>query len=542
MGDYTFSPLTPTAFLDRSAYVFRDRLAVVDGDLRFTYAEFGHRSRLLAGGLIKSGITPGSRVAALCANSHVMLELHNGVPYSGAVLVPLNIRLTEDELIQILKHADPSVLVVTQEFAQKGTSVARATGVPLILDNGPGGDYETLLERSKPQVLPVSDERQLLAISYTSGTTNAPKGVMYHHRGAYLQSLAVALHSGLRPTSRYLWTLPQFHCDGWCFTWAVTAVGATHVCLRTFDAKAAWALIRHEEITHLSGAPTVLTMLAEEVPPSAPQLERTVQVSTGGAPPSPSLLNRMAALNVDVTHLYGLTETFGPIVINDWHPEWSARPDEEQARLKARQGVGNVVAERLRVVDPDGTEVPADGETVGEIVCRGNTVMLGYYHNDLATADAALRGWLRTGDLGVVYPDGYVEIRDRSKDLIISGGENIASVEVERILDSHPAILESAVVARPNERWGEVPIAFVTLRAGAKATSDEIISFVARPARSFQGSEGDLFPGTPEDLDWKDPKERAAQSRPGRGAGRTSVARRGIAVCPMSARSSPVPR
>ena len=498
MSDYTFSPLTPTAFLDRSAYVFRDRLAIVDGDLRFTYAEFGHRSRQLAGGLIGSGVEPGSRVAALCANSHVMLELHNGAPYSGAVLVPLNIRLTEDELIGILKHADPSLLVVTQEFAEKGKAVARATGIQLILDDGPGGDYETLLERSEPQVLPVSDERQLLAISYTSGTTNAPKGVMYHHRGAYLQSLAVALHAGLRPTSRYLWTLPQFHCDGWCFTWAVTAVGATHVCLRTFDAEEVWRLIRDEEITHFSGAPTVLTMLAEAVPPSAPQLERTVQVSTGGAPPSPSLLNRMAALNVDVTHLFGLTETFGPIAINDWHPEWSALPDEEQARLKARQGVGNVVAERLRVVDTNGTDVPADGETVGEIVCRGNTVMLGYYQNDRATSEAALGDWLRTGDLGVVYPDGYVEIRDRSKDLIISGGENIASVEVERVLDSHPAISESAVVARPSERWGEVPVAFVTLRVGADATSDEIISFVRARLAHFKAPKEIYFVELPK--------------------------------------------
>jgi fatty-acyl-CoA synthase len=288
---------------------------------------------------------------------------------------------------------------------------------------------------------------------------------MYHHRGAYLQALAMAYHVRLAPDSRYLWTLPMFHCDGWCFPWAVTAAGGTHVCLRAIDADEIWRLLRSEGVTHFCAAPTVLTMIAGSSAADGPGLERRVTVATGGAPPSPTLLSRMRALGMDVTHLYGLTETYGPAVVNDWLPEWDELSDEERAGLQARQGVGNVVATRLRVIDETtGHDVPHDGESMGELVLRGNDVMLGYYRDAAATAEVDAAGWFRTGDLGVIHPDGYVEIRDRSKDVIISGGENIASVEVERVLDSHPAVIESAVVGAPDERWGEIPVAYVSVR------------------------------------------------------------------------------
>ncbi|HUZ22829.1 MAG TPA: long-chain-fatty-acid--CoA ligase [Streptosporangiaceae bacterium] len=486
MAGFTFTPLTPSAYLDRAAWVFRDRIAIVDGERHFTYAEFGDRAHRLAGALHGLGVQPGDRVAALCVNSHVMLELHNGVPLAGAVLVPLNIRLSRDELVYILRHSGARIMVVTAELAGLAAEIAAATGARLLVAGaGEADEYEGLLRSAAPAVTPCEDERGLLAISYTSGTTGRPKGVMYHHRGAYLQALAAAFHARLTAGSVYLWTLPMFHCDGWCFTWAATAAGATHLCLRAIDPARIWELLRTGGVTHFSAAPTVLTMIANapEAGAGAP-LEPPVQVQTGGAPPSPTLIARMAALGLQVTHLYGLTETYGPLAINDWNPAWDARSPADQAVLQARQGVGNVIADRLRVVDADGNDVPADGETIGELVCRGNDVMLGYYRDEEATAEADLAGWFHTGDLAVMYPDGYAEIRDRAKDIIISGGENIPSVEVERVLDSHPAVIESAVVGRPDDVWGEVAVAFVTLRPGVRATPDELIEHVrARLAR-----------------------------------------------------------
>ena len=463
MAAFTFTELTPTAFLDRSAHAFADRTAVVDGDRRFTYTELADRSRRLAGALLDAGVRSGDRVAALASNSSLMLEAHHGVPYAGAVLVPLNTRLSRQELIHIVGHSGATVLLVTSDLVERAREVATDTGVLLVEE---GDDYEGRLAAATPTVEPVTDERGLLAINYTSGTTGRPKGVMYHHRGAYLQALAMAFHVRLTPASRYLWTLPMFHCDGWCFPWAVTAAGGTHVCLRAVDPEEIWRLIREEGVTHYCAAPTVLTMIANTpAADSGPLPDERVTVATGGAPPTPTLLSRMDDLGMAVTHLYGLTETYGPCVVNDWQPEWDERDGEEQSRLKARQGVGNVVAERLRVIDEEsGQEVARDGETMGELVIRGNDVMLGYYRDEEATAEVDADGWFRTGDLGVVHPDGYVEIRDRSKDVIISGGENIASVEVEQALDSHPAVVESAVVGAPHERWGEVPVAYVTVR------------------------------------------------------------------------------
>jgi fatty-acyl-CoA synthase len=383
----------------------------------------------------------------------------------GAVFVPLNVRLSPTELEYVLRHSGARLLVADGQFAGPAGEASAAVGIPAVVAGERADHYEQWLTTGKPLARPCEDERGPLALNYTSGTTGRPKGVMYHHRGAYLQALAMAMHTGMAPSSRYLWTLPMFHCDGCCFPWAVSAAGATHVCLPRVDPSRIWRLLREEGITHFSAAPTVLTMIANAAEASAGPVEPRVHVQTGGAPPTPTLLARMSALNMEVTHLYGLTEAYGPLAINQWHPEWDELQGEEQAQLKARQGTGNVIADPLRVVGRDGVDVPADRETIGEIVARGNDVMPGYYQDDEATASCTLggtedgSGWLRTGDLAVVHPDGYLEIRDRSKDIILSGGENISSAEIERVLDAHPAVMESAVVGTPHEKWGEVPVA-----------------------------------------------------------------------------------
>ena len=462
MAEFTFAPLTPASFLDRSAAAFAGRTAIVDGERRFTYRDMSGRCRRLAGALAALGVGHEDRVAALCTNSHVMLELHHAVPMAGAALVPLNVRLSPDEMAGLLAHSGTAVLVATHEFADRARRLAERAGLPCFIAGGPDDSYEAWIAGAAEASPEPVDERQLLAINYTSGTTGRPKGVMYHHRGAYLQATAMAYHARLGPGARYLWTLPMFHCNGWCFTWAVTAAGGTHVCLRAVDAAEIWRLLRDEGITHFSGAPTVLTMIAED--PAAGVLDREVHVDTGGAPPSPALLERMEKMGFAVTHVYGLTETYGPLAINDWQPEWDRLDPAEQATLRARQGAPDIVSRPLRVLDEEGEDVPADGETVGEIAVSGNNVMLGYYRDEEATREVTRSGCLLTGDLAVMHPDGYLEIRDRSKDIIISGGENIASVEVEQVLDSHPSVVESAVVGMPDERWGEVPVAFVTLR------------------------------------------------------------------------------
>ncbi|WP_432989954.1 AMP-binding protein [Dactylosporangium sp. CA-233914] len=493
-----FEALTPSSFLRRSMQVFADCTAIIDGDRAFSYADFGARSLALTGVLAAYGVRPGDRVAALCTNSHVMLELHNAVPMRGAVLVPLNIRLAAEELIFIVRHCGARLLVATHELAALAREVADSTGVRLLLAGGTEDAYESVLADARPATVPLADERGLLAINYTSGTTGRPKGVMYHHRGAYLQAMAMAFHAGLRSDSRYLWTLPMFHCNGWCFTWAVTAAGATHVCLRAVDPALIWRSLRADGITHFSGAPVVLRLVAEAAQAAGPPLPSTVRVDTGGAPPSPALLERFQRLNMSVQHLYGLTETFGPVVVNDWQRRWDAYPPHQVARLKARQGVGNVIATPVRVVDAQGDDVPADGETVGEIAVRGNDVMLGYYHDEQATAGAVVDGWFLTGDLAVRHPDSYIEITDRRKDVIISGGENISSVEVERVLDSHPAVLESAVIGVPDDRWGEVPVAYVCLRPGCDVSSGELAMLVRGSLAGFKVPKGFVFGEIPK--------------------------------------------
>jgi fatty-acyl-CoA synthase len=502
LSSLSFEPLTPVSYLDRAAAAHGDRTAVVDGASRYTYAELHDRCRRLAGALR----TPagGRPVAVLAPNTHVLLEANFGVPWAGVPLVAVNTRLSAGEVAFILDHSEAAVLVHDPVFDELVETALGRLGDPprrVRAGEGDGGEYEDLLAGAEPLAITPDDERALLSINYTSGTTGRPKGVMYHHRGAYLQALAMVAHTGLSPSAVHLWTLPMFHCNGWCFPWAVTAAAATHVCLPAVDPATVWELIRTEGVTHLEGAPTVLSMLAyapEAAGWSPDPAQPPIRIATGGAPPSPAILRRMGELGIEVTHLYGLTETFGPAMICDWRPEWNDLDPGEQARLRSRQGVGNMIACTARVVAPDGSDVPADGATVGEIALRGNNVMLGYFKDPEATRTAAPDGWFRTGDLGVVHPDGYVELRDRSKDVIISGGENIASVEVEQAIAEHPAVREVAVIAVPDERWGEVPAAYVTLHEGASATEDELVEHVRQRLARFKAPKHVVFGELPK--------------------------------------------
>ena len=495
-------PLTPTAFLDRSALVFGDRVAVIDGERTFTYAELRERCLRLAGALRAAGVGPGDRVSTLVPNTHVALEAHFGVAWAGAVLNALNTRLAAAELAWIVGHAGSRVLVCDHSLLEVGEAVAAAAEhrIEVIRCGEQDDDYEQRLTAAEPLHHEIGDEWDMLSLNYTSGTTGNPKGVMYSHRGAYLQALAIVAEGGLDPATVFLWTLPMFHCNGWCYPWAVTAAGGVHVALRQVQPEAVWTAIQRRGITHFNAAPTVLTMLAAH--PGAVAAPEPVRVAVGGAPPSPSLLARLADLNLHATHLYGLTESYGPAVICEWRPEWGSLPAAEQARRKARQGVANVASAPLRVVDAAGRDVPADGVTPGEVVLRGNVVMIGYYRDPAATAAATLErpdgAWFRTGDVGVVHPDGYMEVRDRAKDVIISGGENIASIEVEQILARHPDVLESAVVGAPDEVWGEVPVAFVALRRGADATEAELIDFVRDAIARFKAPKRIIFGDLPK--------------------------------------------
>jgi len=496
--EFNYEPLTPTVFLRRAAYVFGDRIGVVDADTRFTYAEFYDRCRRMAGALRARGVAPGDRVAVLAGNTHVLLAAHYAVPFAGAVLVALNTRITASDIAYILRHAGVSVLVYDDDFRATAAQacVEAGTGVQTLRAGGDDDELEAAIHDATACEHRVGDERSMLAINYTSGTTAQPKGVMYHHRGAYLQALAMATHMGITGDSVYLWTLPMFHCNGWCFPWGVTAMGGVHLCLRKVDPATIWRHMRESGVTHFCAAPTVLTMTVWD--PASSRMPHPVRIATGGAPPTPALLERLAALGLDITHLYGLTETYGPAGICEWRSEWNALPIEQQARLKARQGVANAIGETIRVVDGEGRDVPADATTMGEIAIRGNNVMLGYYKDEAATRKACPDGWFRTGDLGVLHPDGYVELRDRAKDIIISGGENISSVEVEQALNQHDAVLEVAVVAAPDATWGEVPVAFVTLKEGAAATGDELIGHARARLARFKAPKRVVFGPLPK--------------------------------------------
>ena len=474
-----YASLDPAAWLRRSARVFGDRTAVIDDDVSFTYAEFEARVGRMTGTLRTLGIEPGDRVAVLAPNTHTMLALHYAVPRTGAVIVALNIRLTAADLAGILEHSGARFFVYDGEFEALAAETVRLRdgAVSAIRCGAAEDDFERRVRESEPIDGVDCDEMSLLAINYTSGTTGRPKGVMYSRRGSYMQSLAMAYHARLDAGSVYLWTLPMFHCCGWSFTWAVTAAGATHRCLRKIDPATVWKHLRESGVSHFCAAPTLLVMIASDEASRIGKSARPVRVFTGGAPPSPALLQRTAELEFDIHHLYGMTETYGPAVICEWRPEWNALSIPQQAAIKARQGVGNIVGSEVRVLDASGRDVPADGTTPGEIALRGNNVMLGYYRDAAATAAAIPDGWLRTGDIGVMEPDSYVRLTDRSKDIIISGGENIASVEVEQMLERHPDVLEAAVVAAPDPTWGEVPVAYVCLRSGSVTTAAELLAY-----------------------------------------------------------------
>jgi fatty-acyl-CoA synthase len=481
--------LTPLSFLLRSRDVWAELPAVRDGDRTWTYAAHGARIERLAGALIgELGVRPGDRVAALLPNVGAMLELHYAAPGVDAVLVPLNTRLAAPEYAYILSHSGAAVVVAAGELREplEGALAQMPGERPRVVwVGGEKDEYEALLQTARPRALErPADERAVLSINYTSGTTGRPKGVMTSHRGAYLHSLGVIAEAGLSPRSQYLWTLPMFHCNGWAYTWAVTAMGATHVCLPRVDPADIWRTLLEEDVTHLCAAPTVLAMmLGADAAAPCPQ---PVRLFVGGAPPSPSLLERSSRLNIDITHLYGLTETYGPLAVCAWNPGWDELPVEEQVQLRARQGVGTVVTERLRVVDREMRDVPPDGETLGEVVMRGNNVMLGYYRDPEATGQAFEGGWFHSGDLAVLHPNGYIELRDRLKDVVISGGENIATIEVEQALTAHPAVSEAAVVGIRDERWGEVPIAFVTARPGETIDAEALREFARERLAGFK--------------------------------------------------------
>jgi len=511
-----YVPLTPIAFLLRSASVYPDRLAVAYGARRYTWCQALERCRRLAGALAACGVGRGDTVALMSPNLPEAFEAHFGVPMAGAVLNALNIRLDPETIAFILHHGEAKVLITDTEFSPViRDAVARLEAKPLVIDiadaMGPGGDrlgemdYEAFLASGDPEFPEVTprDEWEAIALNYTSGTTGNPKGVVYHHRGAYLNALGNVLVWGMRHHPVYLWTLPIFHCNGWCFPWTITALAGTHVCLRRVEAEGVYTAIAREGVTHLCGAPVVMNMLLNASPGAGTGLNdslgRQIEMMTAGAAPPAAVIEGMENLGFHITHVYGLTEVYGPAVVCAWHDEWDELPAAERARLKARQGVTYPVLDGLMVADPASlVPVPADGATMGEIFMRGNIVMKGYLKNPRATQEAFAGGWFHSGDLGVMHPDGYIELKDRSKDIIISGGENISTIEVEDVLYRHPCVLEAAVVARPDPMWGETPCAFVTLKPEAIATAEEIIAFCRERLAHFKAPRTVMFGTLPK--------------------------------------------
>lgn len=540
------SLLTPLTFLERTLHVFPEKIGIVDGHWRLTYAEFGARVYRLASALRHRGVGPGDRVAVLCRNATEVLEAHFAVPQLGAILVPINVRLSAREIAFILEHSGASILllddelialgsldqrqlpdlrlIVTISLAARHTADAAAprdsqadpvtaaaiaeappTNAMATPDNRVPASlgtvaYTDLLGEGEPEpsVYAVADEDQTISINYTSGTTGRPKGVMYTHRGAYLNALAELYEIGVNQTSSYLWTLPMYHCNGWCFPWAITGAGATHVCLPRVEPVRIFQLIESEGVTHLCGAPTVLIMLAGERPTPDFRFANGLTIVTAAAPPPPAIIQRMEAMGARLIHVYGLTETYGPHTICEWKTTWDSLSAEERARVKARQGVGYLHAPELRVVDDQMHDVPTDAATLGEVIMRGNNVMKGYYRDEAATAEAFRGGWFHSGDLAVMHPDGYIELRDRKKDIIISGGENISTIEIERVLYQHPAVLEAAVVGIPDPKWGEVPRAFVTLQPTATLSEAELIAFCRANLAHFKSPKSIVFGPLPK--------------------------------------------
>ncbi|WP_234421619.1 acyl-CoA synthetase [Parazoarcus communis] len=486
-----FVPLSPLSFIERSAYVYPDRVSVIHGARQFTWKQTYERCRRLASALTQHGIGHGDTVAVMLPNVPAMVEVHFGVPMTGAVLNTLNTRLDPEAIAFMLSHGEAKVLITDPEFAAiVRPALDRLEGEkPLIIDaldpEYPSTEclgsieYESFLDTGKPDFewkLP-ADEWDAIALNYTSGTTGNPKGVVYHHRGAYLNAASNIISWGMPQHAVYLWTLPMFHCNGWCFPWTIAANAGVNVCLRKIDVALIYELIRKHKVTHFCGAPIVHGMLINANEALRAGIEHKVSALIAGAAPPAAIIEGMERIGFDITHVYGLTETYGPASVCAKHPEWDALPIDKRAERNGRQGVRYHMQEAITVLDTDTLQpVPADGETMGEIMFRGNLVMKGYLKNPKATAEAFAGGWFRTGDLAVMHPDGYVKIKDRSKDVIISGGENISSLEVEEVLYRHPAVMTAAVVARPDEKWGEVPAAFIEVKEGANVTADDIVA------------------------------------------------------------------
>jgi len=500
-------PLTPLTLLDRAARVFPDHVAVIHGDQRVNYRDLLSRSRRLASALVAMGVQRGDTVSALLFNTPPMIEAHYGVPMTGAVLNALNTRLDAATLRFILGHCEAKVLLVDTELEPLAREACADLDQPpqlvvyhdATISTQPC-EYEALLATGDPDFdwsMP-QDEWDAIALNYTSGTTGDPKGVVYHHRGAMLLATGNVVHAGMGKHPVYLWTLPMFHCNGWCFPWSLSAVAGTHVCLRQVRAAAMFDAIADHGVTHMCGAPVVMSTLLDASAEERREMPARVAFFTAAAPPPETVLAAMGDAGFDVTHLYGLTEIYGPAVINEWNRDWDALSTGEQARLKARQGVRYAALEQLDVLDADDRPVPADGQTMGEVVMRGNVVMKGYFRNEKATEDALRGGWFRSGDLGVKHPDGYIQLKDRSKDIIISGGENISSIEVEEALYRHPAVATCAVVAQPDEKWGETPCAFVELRPDMQASADEIIAHCRAELAHFKAPRYVVFAELPK--------------------------------------------
>ena len=525
-NDANYTPLSPLTFIRRTAAVFPERTAVIHGAIRRSWRETFERCIRLAAALKKRGIGVGDTVCVMAPNIPELLEAHFGVPMAGAVLNALNIRLDAETIAFVLQHSDCKVLITDREFSGViAKALERVGDKPLVIDiddqYAQSGKllgeltYEQFLAEGNSYFgweLP-GDEWQAISLNYTSGTTGNPKGVVYHHRGAYLNAVGNALTWAMPHHPVYLWTLPMFHCNGWCFPWTITAMAGTHVCLRQVTAKGMYDAFADLGVTHLCGAPIVLGTIVNAPAGQKRDIRRGIRVMTAGAAPPPAILEKMQGLGFDVTHVYGLTEVYGPVTVCAWHEEWDALPISEQATYKARQGVCYETLEGLMVADAATLKpVPSDGATMGEIFLRGNTVMRGYLKNAKATEDAFAGDWFHTGDLGVMHPNGYVELKDRSKDIIISGGENISTIEVEAVLYRHPSVLEAGVVARPNEKWGETPCAFVTLKEGASATEQEIIDFCRERLAHFKAPKTVIFGPLPKTSTGKLQKFRLRES------------------------------